>query len=200
MRICRAVIITIACTVLFVSCGFAGEKASYGLKIGYNSADIKGDFEQYVGSSSSRSCMTFGGFAMMHQFGIFYLQPEFLYIEKGATSTESNKTLKLAYLEIPFLIKCKFNRNKKLGLSVYYGPAADLLLSSEYGTLDLKSNTAKIDGCLIVGGSIDIQAGSGYLFLESRYSYGLTSINDSEIDLDVRNRVFTIMLGYSFNR
>ena len=50
----------------------------------------------------------------------------------------------------------------------------------------------------MLGGGYDIAMGNGYLALEGRYEFGLTSIADSEIDLDVKHRVYSFFIGYVF--
>ncbi len=202
MKTVNTVIYVGLLVLMFTSVGIAGEKASYGLKAGLSVATVDGDLQPYVVSSESRYCMAIGGFATMHQFGNFYLQPEVLYVEKGARGTFSNNaflTLKLTYIEIPFLLKYKLFGSRKSGLGIYAGPAANLLLSSKLGNYDTKSYTMKIDGCVVVGGSFDIPSGTGYFSIDGRYNIGLTTIDDSDYDLDIKNRVFSLTIGYAFS-
>ena len=49
---------------------------------------------------------------------------------------------------------------------------------------------------LAVGGGVDFGLGQGQLTVDSRYTLGLAKIYDSGID--VKNRVISVMLGYSF--
>lgn len=198
------VIFVIVCILIVFGGGIqAKEKTSSGFKFGLNVAMVDGDVEEYVGTPGSRQCISIGGFASMHQFGNVYLQPEILYAEKGAVAkkpSNEDMTLKLSYIEIPVLFKYKFNNHKKLGFSLYTGPAVDLLLSSELDNTDTKSYTIKFDAAAVVGGSITIASGSGYFILDTRYTHGFPQIDDWTEDLNIKNRVFSVLVGYGFGK
>ena len=204
MRIRNVCVVTLSCILYLASMGMASEKASYGLKLGVNFATIEGDVDVYVRSQSHRACVSFGGFATMRQIGNLYLQPEVLYAEKGAKGTLYNGadiTGSLVYLEIPFLAKYRIRAGNEIGFGIYAGPAADFLLSANFQSRDVKDFVSKLDGAIVIGGSVDIPAGKGLLTLEGRYLHGLNYIDDDKAyNVNVRNRVVSIMLGYSFTR
>ncbi|MEZ5358448.1 MAG: porin family protein [Candidatus Zixiibacteriota bacterium] len=201
MKIAHVTIMVVLCVVVLCGSVHAKEKSTYGMRLGVNFATIDGDVEEYVGNPSTRNCLSFGGFACMHQAGNLYLQPELLYASKGATAAVSNSsdvTLELTYIEIPFLVKYKFRNHQKIGFNLAAGPAIDLLMSAEIGSSDVKSNTTKFDGTIIGSAEFTIASGTGYFVFEGRYLYGLSTIDDTSYDLNVKNRVFSISIGYAF--
>jgi hypothetical protein len=66
---------------------------------------------------------------------------------------------------------------------------------SDEGDID---DVKATDFGLIFGGGLDFWAPLGKIMLDARYTMGLTTVYESDIDLDMRNSVFSLTLGYCF--
>jgi len=189
-----------------------------GLKIGASMAKLHGDdvedFTDLLGEAQkSRIGFCAGGFITFNITGMFAIQPEVLYTMKGSKYEEEilGETLKLwiklDYLEIPVLVKIMAPSPGGVNPYLFAGPVFALKLSSkmkaeyagaseEVDIEDIKST----DFGLVIGAGVDFgfgASGMGKMTLDVRYSLGLSSISDFEGD-DVKNGVFSLMVGFSF--
>jgi hypothetical protein len=186
-----------------------------GVKVALNSAKLHGedveDFEDLLGAGlDSKLGFCFGGFVTFSMHEMFAIQPEVLYTMKGAKMEESimGETLyvwvNLTYLEIPVLAKLQIPTQGGVKPSIFAGPALGIKLSgkikaeyageSEEEDIEDMKNT---DLGLVIGGGIDFGLGKGMLIVDLRYTLGLSSISEFE-DEDVKNGVFSLMVGISF--
>ena len=55
-----------------------------------------------------------------------------------------------------------------------------------------------VDLGLALGGGVGFGAGPGEVVVDTRYTLGLTSVDESEWDMDVKNGAISLMVGYSF--
>jgi len=60
---------------------------------------------------------------------------------------------------------------------------------------DVKST----DFGLVFGGGFDYEMGEGFLTFDARYALGLTSLDDSDLEEDIKNTGIMFMVGYGFN-
>ncbi len=149
------------------------------------------------------------------------IRVEPMFIQKGAkddiTETDydfdSGKEIKvhgeielnLSYIEIPVLFKVPID------ISTYQpfiiaGPTIGVLMSAEAvltangeeETEDIKDNIKNIDFGICLGGGVSYPIGLGILFFEARYTLGLSDINDTEDDGEVKTKGFQIMAGITF--
>ena len=206
-----ALIGAVAVMLLLPSLSLA-QGIKFGLKVGMNSADLFGDeikeMEQDLGEELvSKWGFCAGGFIRFSLAKTFAIQPEFLYTMKGAKmeAIVLDETMKfefnLTYLEIPVLIKIMLPTPGIITPHLYAGPVMGIKLSgkikAEYAgeseEEDISDELKDNDYGLIVGGGID----AGKITVEIRYVLGLTTIA-TEADTDVKNGVFSIMLGFSF--
>ena len=186
-----------------------------GVKIGLNSAKLHGDdvedFEDMLGAGfDSKLGFCFGGFVTFSLHEMFAIQPEVLYTMKGAKMEESvmGETLyvwvNLNYLEIPVLAKLQIPTQGNIKPSIFVGPALGIKVSAkakaeyageteEEDIEDMKST----DLGLVIGGGVDFGLGKGMITVDLRYTLGLATISEWE-DEDVKNGVFSLMIGYSF--
>ena len=92
-----------------------------------------------------------------------------------------------------------------------FGIELSCKVSAEGGGLNLddedceddgdESNRSKLDIGLAGVAGLEFKAGPGNLFVEGRYTHGLTNLNKDETagnDQSVHNRSFAAMAGYSF--
>jgi len=155
----------------------------------------------------------------------FAFQPELAYTQKGFQIREGfdfnlfnlpifagvQAQTKINYLEIPLLAKYKFG-NEGIKGYVTAGPTLGYAINGRLETkasfiIDIPLTNTKIDmgndnfnrfevGATI-GAGVAIPAGSGELFLDARYTHGLTKVdNISFAELALKNKVIGLSLGY----
>jgi len=203
-----------------------------GIKGGVNFADLGGDdaelfFELGLGGGGSgdsdipieaRTGIVAGGFALIDFNGAFALQPEVLYVQKGAQvelefenplsgeTTSITNTLKLGYIEVPVLAKFQIPLEGNIAPNIFAGPAVAFNINAEQeaegggesGTADLSEAVSTADFGLQVGAGVDFDIGSGRtIMLDARYEFGLSSI-PSEGDADITNQGIRITAGFGF--
>lgn len=170
---------------------------SKGIKGGLNFANFRGDD---VEGNSSRKALVVGGFVKINLLNIIALQPEVLYSGKGAEfEVNSNKTTtKITYLEIPLLIRLNTINAGVLKAGLIAGPSFAFTLSAKSDDTDIKNSIKSNDMGAVVGIGVDLGAGVISLTGDVRYTLGLNSIDDSGADLDIKNGVFSVMVGIGF--
>ena len=199
-------VIALACT--------ASAQISFGFKGGLDMAKLSGDgwddAAQYMESTVDDKSLTGAAFGVVMAMplgkGGFSLQPEVLYVMKGAEADITNPDLiaegyddvsmklKQNYLEVPVLIKYTFPTQGSISPNLFAGPFAAINLSSELewvnappeaaeelGEGDIE-NAASVDFGLTFGGGVSFAVGpKGKLTLDVRYTLGMAGIFD---DLD----------------
>ena len=63
--------------------------------------------------------------------------------------------------------------------------------------IDIKDEVKSFDFGVVFGGGLDFAAGSGSFVIDIRYTLGLTSVDDSGFDADLKNKVFSASIGYA---
>lgn len=178
---------------------------SKGIKGGLNFANYRGSD---VSGTSSRKTLVVGGFVKINLLNIIALQPEVLYSGKGAkVETSSSKiTDKIAYLEIPILLRVNTINAGVLKAGLIGGPSFAFRLSAKRTTeangqsneTDLKDVIKSNDVGAVIGIGVDLGAGVISLVGDIRYTLGLSSIDDSSSNLDIKNGVLSTMVGIAF--
>jgi hypothetical protein len=188
--------LTIAAVVLCSATLFA--QISIGAKAGLNLANVSGDD---VDDTDMRIGFHLGGYANIAFSEALSLQPELLYNSVGAKTTgegitgdDEDVTFKLNYISIPVSLMYSFG-----AFSVHAGPQLSFLASAKTASDDdaLDGNDIK-DGykSTDLGFNLGIGGNFGKLNATARYSMGLSSIDDSGFDADVKNSVIQLSLGY----
>jgi hypothetical protein len=194
-----------------------------GVKGGLNIADLSVDDPLESADLDTRSAFVGGAYADFGLGGFFSIQPEVLFSQKGATETEGDFTaaFKLSYIEIPVLLKARFDiPDSPIRPMLYVAPvvafeskceieasadgasvSADCDQISELSdgeVPDLK--TKSTDFGIGFGGGLDVMAGPVVLTGDVRYTLGLTNINDTSgaEDVDVKNRAWQLFVGVGF--
>ncbi len=173
---------------------------------------------------SSMTAFLFGGFVNIQINDNFALQPELLYIRKGAQQDlEVNTTIlgfvptdlsgtlkwKLDYIEIPLLLKVMIPTEGALKPSFFAGPAISFVVSSNLGLelvgvsedVDIGSLVKSTDFGLVFGGCLDIDLSpKNFIVIDARYELGLTDWTDEPIlDLvTLKNGGVQFMAGIGF--
>jgi len=184
----------IVLTLLSLSLSAAAQNFYYGLEGGVNFANV--NLESANGTDQLTSPQTgfvFGGvfgYPISHSFS---LELEALYIQKGgmqmANSQNPNIEIRMSVLEVPLFAKVSFGNTIRPYIKA--GPAIGIILNSdaetEYGgavagqslqtyKADMQNVLKRIDFGLSFGTGISFAVGNTYLFIESRYTLGLTDL------------------------
>jgi len=170
---------------------------SLGIQGGVNFAD----FDPSVGT---RTGMALGGHLEMNLIPMLYLQPEVIYLQKGAST--STNTWKFDSVEIPLLLKGKFGTSE-MSAEIFGGPSVGILVSrkrapSAAGSsdVDLTGTTKGLDFGLQFGAGADFNVGVGTsIFINARYLLGLTNLNnDPTITVTSKTKGILIVGGVRF--
>jgi hypothetical protein len=176
---------------------------------------------------SSRTDFGIGGIIDWNMNQTFSIRLEPMYLQKGIGKSEIDIQpgvewyFKSSYLELPVFVKAEFGN--EIRPYILIGPSFGLLLSSEVSAEfssitfkgDSKSASEKLDVSVVFGGGINYPMGKFSIFLEGRYSYGLTNnIKGGTVVLSsgnvnqaidwvkktdtVKYRGFQIMVGVTF--
>ena len=82
---------------------------------------------------------------------------------------------------------------------VMAGPTVGWLLSAEVDGEDIKDDVKSIDFGIAFGGGVSLPMGNNTVFVEGRYSLGLTDINDDPTDdTKFKTKGIQIMAGITF--
>lgn len=171
---------------------------SFGVKGGVNFTSITGDdFD----SPDSRTSFHVGALVEFPLADMFSLQAEALYSGQGfefdQPGLDGNEHVEyqLDYLNIPVLAKIYATK----GLSFEVGPQFGFKVNEEFDTNpsddpgDTNVDEAESFDFSVAGG-LTFQTQMG-LFATGRYTYGLTDVIQ---DVDAKNSVFQIGIGYKF--
>jgi hypothetical protein len=193
---------------LFSIMSFAQMQA--GLKAGLNIANLSGDD---IDSPDSKTGFAGGAFFTYQFSPMFAIQPEVYYSMKGATDKMDfngatvDLTYTLDYIEIPVLFKLLIPlQGSSIKPSIFAGPSLGINTtakikaeyqgeSEEEDIEDVKST----DLGLQFGGGIGFPVGKGELGVDIRYILGLSTIDDSAEEADVKNNVINVNLYYAFS-
>ena len=139
------------------------------------------------------------------------VQPEVLYLQKGAKDTQEGAdiTFEVNYVEVPLLLKIDVPTEGIVAPYFMFGPAigfkagcqitgedegVSVEIDCDEAGIDIKS----IDFGGVIAAGLGIEKGPGQIMLGARYNLGLTTIDDSSDEEDIKSRAFTFLAGYSF--
>lgn len=203
---CRFTALLVVLLTIAVSLASA-QRITGGLKAGVNLANFHGDD---VEDHKSKIGFCGGGFIAFGLGKVVVIQPELLYSQKGAKWEEEfigetwKLTYKFNYLEVPVFVKMIMPVQGKVKPNLFLGPYFGILITDPRGKVEIDGTTMEddIEGVkdtdfgVVFGGGIDFELGKGKIVFDVRYSLGLTTLDEE--DADVKNNVFSFLLGYSF--
>jgi hypothetical protein len=181
-----------------------------GPKAGLNLANLTGDDIENADSKTGFA----GGVFFMYKFSnMFAIQPEAYYSMKGASEkldfegVTVDITYTLDYIEVPLLFKLLIPiEGSSINPAIFAGPAIGFKStakvkaeaqgqSAEQDMEDIKST----DFGLVFGGGLGFPVGTNELGFDVRYILGLSTIDDSAEEADVKNSVinFNVYFGFS---
>lgn len=155
-----------------------------------------------------------GGFLRVDVSRRVALELDALYAPKGGKQNtdrdpgDDPDRFEVDYIEFPLLFRVAFT-SSGLRPALFAGPSVAIELSCRYDSFpDGVSNplacaesgiaTKSVDWGIAFGAALDIPLGSGALVVDGRGIVGLGTMDDSDLDLDYRNRILSLMVGYRF--
>ena len=209
----------IVCTALvllaFGAPRLGAQDITIGVKGGLNVADVSTDIPDIEDIKSSKTGFVGGAYANFGLGGVFAIQPEVLYSEKGFKGEDEalpgfEAQFKVKYFEIPLLLKAQFPM-ANIRPAVYAGPVVSFETSCKLGLtegdisadFDCDSDEAdvgdrkKTDFGGVLGANLDLFVGPVVLTLDGRYQVGFTNLNDDPDapDESLKTRVWQFMAG-----
>jgi hypothetical protein len=170
-----------------------------GVRAGVDFMSIGGD----TGDSDpgTRTGFLIGGYANIGFGAPVTVQPELLYVQKGASTDVEGGTIttKYDYIEIPVLVKYQIPAGG-FSPNLFAGPALGFNVTAERtngDTVDLSEGTSGTEFGLYFGAGSDFGLSAGTVSIDLRYNLGLTSIN-SEGEGSINNQGFMITAGFAF--
>ncbi len=203
---------------LLIAVPLQAQDITVGVKGGINIADVSTDVPDFeeIGTSSKTGFVG-GAYANFGLGGVFAIQPEVLYSQKGFkvedTEFPAEASFKTNYFEIPVLLKAQFPLTM-LRPAVYAGPVVSFETSCKLGltqgdvSVDLDCDSEEADAGdrkktefgAVFGANLDLFVGPLVLTIDGRYQLGLTNLNDDSDapDESVKNQVWQFMAGVGF--
>ena len=166
----------------------------YALKFGINFSDIsREETQDNFGIKTGFTC----GVSMLYGYGgLFSIQAEMIYSQKGGATKEFNTVFAYDYLEFPAVIKMSFYPLRDVLVSPYIGPELGFRLAASRDGEGL-DGISMVDYGLVLGGDISYPVGFGRVIADIRAVLGFNDINESEIYTD-SNFVLSMLMGYVF--
>jgi opacity protein-like surface antigen len=124
----------------------------------------------------------------------FMLQPEALITQQGAGVANTDDEISLNYLTIPLNLRLNFGSGNVRPF-ILAGPYAAFKLSCDIDDTfddDCDNDISGTDWGFDFGGGIKFSK----IFIEARYNLGLQDV--SSLELDSKQRVFMVMVGFAF--
>lgn len=174
--------------------------ATFGVKAGVNSSTLSSDDDLLdVGSRWGAVAGLFAGRNMSENLS---LQLEALFSQRGANdkTSGSDTSLRLTYLDVPLTARFGSTTANNMHFHAFTGPQLGIKLSAKakddfLGTeIDLDDEVKSWDFGWTVGAGVEMNR----ISLDARYTLGLTNIDNSDSDASIKNRTFTVLLGYRF--
>lgn len=189
---------------------------------------VKMNFEGPVPEYRTNHGFSFGASVAYEFNELISLESDLLYVQKGTKYAQEYASLPgyqptvykytytLKYISIPFLAKLYLPVESDLQPHLTLGPSFNFLLGGkmEYTVdrdpnlnypfivipsyFDITSKTKSFDLGVIAGLGVDYHLVSSVTSLEIRYEMGMTDIDKGIGSGPIKNRSFSILLGYQF--
>ena len=211
--------------IISLTCAFA-TKAQHIVfipKLGTSIHTLKGDdYYDYERKSQVGFAGGIGAEIGLSKENRFALQPELLFVTKGAKFIDTPKdgfvrgddVYKLNYLEIPVLLKVS-TRPNKVTFFANAGPSLAIGIGGKFKFIDVNKNTTslpivfknttdindvninpRIDYGFQLGAGMNYKIGTFKMVFETRYGLGLNEIeNKSRLGIKMVNRFLLVIVG-----
>ena len=186
----KLIIIPVMAALLFVAADSFAQ--GFGVKGSFNMFNLSEKDAQ--GDKVENKMLPVFDAGVFYEFGIapeFYIRPELLFAQKGAKQELTEAKELISYLELPILFLYKGGLGDShvlLGFGPYisYGIIGDHFKNDKYKPLDF-------GGKLMAGYEF-----KGGISASLNTSYGLTDIENDDLDSSTKNVGFGLTLGYRF--
>lgn len=180
---------------------FAAEgSSSGGLAAGFHGGLSLANVSQTNATYDGKAGVVFGAQLEWQLMDWLYLQPELAYASKGAKTQTVVTTLKLDYLDIPILLKGKFDAGGWWPY-ILMGPHIGFALSRKVDSTDVSASYKSMDFGLHFGAGAAVPvASSTSVFLEGRYVLGLANLNNTATSstISAKNKAIYVLAGMMF--
>ena len=168
-----------------------------------------GTFSKFGGAdkgvfTKTKIGVTAGLFATLGISPQLAVQPEVLFAQKGGKNEVDDVAFKISYLEIPVLLKLRIpagGNGSLISPHVYGGGAlgikagCDVTSGSSTTTCDaFNAEVKSTDFSLVFGAGVDV----GRAIIDARFDLGLSTIDKSLLEQEVKNRSFYLLAGWTF--
>lgn len=184
-------IILLAATAFMITAGVNAQEINFGAKAGANFASLSGDLGDDIDGRTSFNVGVVANIGISEKFAV---QPEIVYSSQGGSSEIQGEdfTVKFDYINVPILADFKVGE----GFSLQAGPQVGFNITSEVdadgGSADIE-DVETVDLSLAFGAQYKLDQG---IFFQARYGLGLSDIIS---DVDGKNNVISLSIGYFFN-
>lgn len=210
----KKVFLLLFVSVLFTSFSFAQIKISGGPLAGVNFASASFDPAQSGATYKTLTGFGFGAILNLDFAQGIGVQVEPMYLQAGVKTTGTIALTgqnvevknKVNYLEIPILFTYTIATGKgQIQPYLLAGPSVGILLSAKFTDIngnetDVKSTTKSTNFSAMFGAGAKMPVGKNTVFLEARYSLGLSNVNDNPNNTTqtIKGRGVQIFAGITF--
>ncbi len=127
--------------------------------------------------------------------GLFSLQPEASYIQKGAKDATTGTVIKLDYIELAALIKAGLPL-PTIQPHVFVGLGADYATKNDFTVSNIDFSTKNADWTVPIGVDLKLALGKMALYADARYAIGLTDVSKGTGNVtNLKNRAWILSAG-----
>lgn len=187
----------------------AGQGLDIGVHAGPTFSTLAGDIE----NPESKIGFAVGAQLRFSPVPVLGIRPELNVVQRGASAEEGTitSTFLATYVQLPLLFELSVPTPAGPRPYFYAGPGVSFEMACsvevESGgvteSADCNDPTAEtpdtksMSVALIGGAGMGFGLGIGEAIIDLRYDFGLTNIDDSSSTDEVRNRAFTLLLGFT---
>lgn len=205
----------------------ASAQLRLGIMGGVNSSNFRVDVDQPIavplpdggsdqGSFDYRTSYAIGGVAEYYFTPTVGLSVQPMYSRQGGSFVfddlvvnplSVNTTTELSYFDIPVMLKVQVGRSAVrpyLTSGFTFGFLTSAKSVADSDRRDIKSSIKNTNSSWIIGGGFNLPAGGNAVFIEGRYSLGLTDINEGpqvqplSAGTALKTKGFQFVLGLTF--
>lgn len=126
---------------------------------------------------------------------------EVLVSQRGAKNSVTGNTMRLAYLDVPVLVRVGNTSTNSMHFHAFTGLTPAFLLKTDTTTggglsSDISPAAKSFDLGWVIGAGVEQQAWT----FDARYTFGLMNVNDVPTGADYKNRSLSLNVGYRFGR
>ncbi len=204
-------LLVIALVMVMTTASLAQVSMGMGGLVGLNFATVGGKDSNNPVAPENKTGFAIGGFVSLRLANMLTLEPQLLFMQKGATgkgsvnNTTVDYTVSYNYLEIPVLVKLEIPLagNVAVKPNVFAGPAFALRVGTPNVTSKTSTqtvdqdiqNSSSTDFGLVFGAGARFPGFMRGILVDLRYTLGLSTIDNSAANLEIKHRVFSVLVG-----